>query len=114
MTGHRRWTDIRNAAMDEPVNQYLRAELRRANDVALELGRLRDQHDAIGTERHPIAEGSIEEAELAVPATECLTALRESIEDLGGRLEIVAVFPDQRVRLIPESCDDPEVSSATT
>lgn len=106
MTGHRKWSDIRNAVMDEPLHRHRRAELRRANDIARELGRLRDQRAASTAQAPPVTDGTIDAYELAVYETEYLAALRESVEDLGGRLDIAAVFPDQRITLSPEPCPD--------
>lgn len=111
MTGHRKWSEIRNAVMDEPLHRHRRAELRRANDVALELGRLRDQRAALTAQAPPVVDGTIDTYALAIHETEYLAALRESIEVLGGRLDIAAVFPDQRITLSPESCTDDETAS---
>ena len=110
MTGHRKWSDIRNAMLDEPIQRHLRDELRRANDLALEVGRLREQHAALAAQAPPAADGAIEPSELAIHETEYLAALRESIEALGGRLEIAAVFPDQRITFAPEPCAGDEIA----
>jgi hypothetical protein len=101
MTGHRKWSEIRNAVMDEPLHRHLRDELRHANDLALELGRLRDQRAADG-------DSTVGANQLVIHETEYLAALRDSIEALGGRLTIAAVFPDQRITLSPLPCTDGE------
>jgi len=110
MTGHRKWSDIRNAVMDEPLHRHRRAELRRANDVALELGRLRDQRAAVAAQTPPVADATSDAYELSIHETEYLAALRESIEDLGGRLDIAVVFPDQRITLSLEPCVEDETA----
>jgi hypothetical protein len=111
MPGHRRWSDIRNAAMDEPLHRHLRDELRRANDLAQKLVRLRDRRAAVTAPERPAADGMLDADEVAIHETEYLAALRESIEDLGGRLDIAAVFPDQRITLAPEPSTDDATSA---
>lgn len=106
MTGHRKWSEIRNPVMDEPVHRHLREELRRANDIALELGRLRARRAAKADQSSPTTTGDA----LVILESEYLAALRQSIEDLGGRLEITATFPDQRITLTPKSCTIDEAS----
>lgn len=93
MTGHRKWSEIRNTVLDDPLQRHLRNELRCANDLALQLAELREQRVV------PSADRQMGKASLALHETEYLTALREAIAALGGRLEISAVFPDQRVAL---------------
>jgi hypothetical protein len=107
MTGHHKWSDIRNALMDEPLHRHLREELRRVNDLALELGRLRDQRAAVTTPA-TVDDGTDGANQLVIHETEYLAALRDSIEELGGRLTIAAVFPDQCITLSPISCTNDE------
>jgi hypothetical protein len=110
MTSNRTWSDIHNAVMDEPLERHLRTELRHANDLALELGRLRNQRAAMAAQAPPAAGAPIDMYELSIHETEYLAALREGIEDLGGRLDIAAVFPDQRITLALEPCIDDETA----
>ena len=41
MSGHRPWTEIRNAALDEPLQRQRRAELRSVNDLVQAVARQR-------------------------------------------------------------------------
>lgn len=98
----KKFRDLAAPLYADPINRLLMDELGRAIDVALALGRLREGvgpagGNAEGQSSVPGAgDGCIEYHE-----NEYLSALRAYVEDLGGRLEVVAVFPDQRVLLVP-------------
>ena len=100
MAGHKKWRDLAAPLHADPVRHARIEEGKRALDVAIALGRLRERRGAtqmavagaLGTSQANVSriehEGNLQ-----------LSTLREYIEALGGRLEIAAVFPDMRVEL---------------
>lgn len=98
----KKFRDLAAPLRADPVNRLIMDEIGRAMDTALILGRLRDEHAASAARRAhdtaatPKAATSIKQCE-----GEYLAALRAYVEDLGGTLEIAAVFPDQRVLIEP-------------
>ena len=73
---------------DTPERRLRSEQRRRAMETGLALGKLCDETTHLPT--------SIEHEEDVY-----LSTLRESIELLGGHLEINAVFPDRTVTLVP-------------
>ena len=97
----RKFRELVEPLLADPVERERIEEMKRAGRIALALGRLCDG---------PSDERSAESEEsAAVPAqgyqiqeedSLFLATLKDHIEELGGRLEIVAVFPDRRVPLV--------------
>lgn len=103
----RPFSELTRKMPDTPERRLHSEQRRRAIRVGLVLGKLCDEHDAsqsgAGQTHADIQPGDtcIEHEEDIYLAT-----LRESVEMLGGELEIKAVFPDQTVTLVP--ADTPE------
>jgi hypothetical protein len=103
----RPFSELTRKSPDAPELRLRSEQRRRAIKVGLVLGKLCDEHEAAQTstgQTHSEAQSantSVEHEEDVY-----LKTLRESVEMLGGTLEIKAVFPDHAVTLVPD--DTPE------
>lgn len=101
------FSELKRKAPDTPERRLQSEQRRRAIKVGLVLGKLCDEHDVsrAGADQTYLEPGSgntsIEHEEDVY-----LTTLRDSVELLGGELEINAVFPDQIVTLVPAEKPD--------
>lgn len=89
----RRWSEIKRDA--GPAGEVHEAQLRAAMRDALALGHLREARDMKQTEvasRMGTDQGSVSRLERREDLY--LSTLREYVEALGGRLQLVADFPD--------------------
>jgi hypothetical protein len=95
------WSTLRDPIMSDPNRRAELEEIRRASRIVIELGRLLDSQcispkEAGTSESEPRAELT----QIPADAGRFLAVLKDGIEQLGGRLEIAAVFPDRRVDLM--------------
>ena len=95
------WSTLREPIMADPVRRAHIEEMSRASRLVIALARLCDSQ----SETPPGATTATDGSQPEVPhITEddslFLATLKEGIEELGGRLEVTAVFPDQRVPLL--------------
>lgn len=101
MSGHHEWSAIRREGGYDPTEEAYIEEGRRAYRVVNAIAALRDlEDDAKWYGRHhmqPVAEPRVSEIERA--EDEYLDTLAWFVADMGGRLEVVAVFPDERILL---------------
>lgn len=89
-------------ALSEPImkDEMRRArveEIERAMETVLALAQLKERPCETKTDESTADTGipHVSEADSLY-----LTTLRQGVEELGGRLEVTAVFPDHRVALI--------------
>ena len=101
MAGHRPFRTLRDPIMADPVRRARVEEMGRASRILIALARLLDSQcdtpegttaTADTAELRPIR---IEEED-----SEFLSTLKEGIEELGGRLEVAATFPDRTIQLL--------------
>lgn len=90
----RPWEQLRSKLPDTPELREQSKQRGRAMNVGLLLGELQDASWTTPDGQHEIS--SIEHEEDVY-----LSTLRDAVEMLGGQLEITAVFPDRKVRLVP-------------
>ena len=103
MTRHKFQT-LRDRYLTDPVERALVAEMTRAPRVLTALAELRDEApyepisalDAPGSDSRSVAQ-------IARDDSLFLTTLKDGVAELGGRLEVVAVFPGQRVPLLEQA-----------
>lgn len=96
-----KWSDIRRKTENNPASQARMERIRRAMDDVQAIAKLRDvDNDEKWSARHalqPVAEPRVSTIERA--EDEYLETLAAYIADMGGRLEVAAVFPDERILL---------------
>lgn len=88
--GTKPWSEIRRRIIRTPEEEARVTRMVSAGGIAHRLGQLRELPIAPGTTRH-----------LEHPADTFLTTLRSYVEDLGGVLDIRAVFPDEAIAIVP-------------
>ena len=108
--GHRKFSDIvgdispeRRARIDAIKEEY------RADAVAFNLAELRRHRNLTQAElgeRLKRAQASISAMETA--DDNLLSTVRSVVESMGGRLEMVAVFDDERIAIPTDEADDDE------
>lgn len=101
MTKTKPFAALAAKAMADPVRRERIAAYERAIDDALALGELRL---TLGLTQQDVAQ-ALEVTQANVSRIEheedlYLSTLRGYVEALGGELEVAAVFPDRRVRLV--------------
>ena len=98
MSGHRKWSTLRDQLRADPVKNERYEPMRRATADAVRLGKLRETRrktqvqlaEAIGSTQANVSR--LENRDDLYVSTLC-----EYVEALGGRLELRAVFPDDTV-----------------
>jgi hypothetical protein len=97
---HRKFSELVAPLDADPVRRVRNQEASRALRLVVDLGRFLD--DACETEEGPLPDPEVPPCELAIDVDDSvyLATLKEGIEALGGRLEVTAVFPDERVQLM--------------
>ena len=93
------FSELRQKMPDTPERRFKSAERRRGMEIGLALGKLCDEDSR-----------SLNVTKLEHHEGTYLATLRDSVELLGGHLEINAVFPDRTVQLVP--AEDDETSPA--
>src|SRR6266567_3453994 len=89
----------------DPKQRSELEKVKRAYDLILGLAALHHRQGRRPT-RSPESFGVSSEVVSQLERREdlCISTLRDTVESLGGRLEITAVFPEQRIRLgVPTS-----------
>ncbi len=97
----KKFQTLRDTYLTDPVERARVDEIGRAMNVVIALGRFYDSQ--CKTPHAGEIAGDITKPKrprIADDDSLFLATLREGIEELGGRLEVVAVFPDTTVRLI--------------
>ncbi len=89
------WSKITFKESSSPERQIRSAQHSSAITTAQELGKLLDDSNS----------SSLIGECLEYDEGVYLAALREDIKVLGGELEVKAVFPDQTIKLVPNSQD---------
>lgn len=101
------FSELKRKTPDTPERRLQSEQRRRAIDVGLALGKLCDEHDAAqaGTAQAHLDTRS---AHTSITHEEdvYLKTIRDSVEMLGGKLEINAIFPDRTVTLVPAEKPD--------
>lgn len=96
MSGHQKWSTLRDQLRADPVKNEHYEPMRQATADAVRLGKLREARqrtqvqlaEAIGT-----TQGNVSRLEKRDDLY--LSTLSEYVQALGGHLELRAVFPDQ-------------------
>ncbi|HEY7029764.1 MAG TPA: hypothetical protein VH482_00490 [Thermomicrobiales bacterium] len=99
MSGHRPFAELAAKMDADPEQRALVAEYERAMRDALALA---DVRATLGTNRQAVDDSSNGRTEVRCIQHDedtYLSTLRDYVEDLGGELELIAVFPEGRVRL---------------
>ena len=109
MTKTKNFEQLRSKLRADPESRILGEQYERAIRDALALGELRESYsDAQGG----VVDGSLDSradaAHVELRDNPYLSALSGYIAELGGRLEITAVFPDQRISLVVPSSEQAE------
>ena len=106
-----RFKKLSDEVLSDPVRRARVEEIERATGVALELAKIRESRQS--TQRQVAEELKVTQANVSRIEHESdlyLSTLRNYIEALGGRLEITAVFDDERIPII----DREETTEAVT
>lgn len=106
MSGHRPWREIRAKAMEDPEVRARVEELKRAYLDGDRLAKLREER--CGSQRALAAGAGVSQARVSQIESAndlYLSTLAWYVGELGGHLEIAAVFPDERVTLSPAGSD---------
>jgi hypothetical protein len=102
---HKNFRTLSEPLRVDPVHRAQLEETRRATRIVLALADLRGLNCEPGEEPR-LQDGVAEDALRIVDEDSLfLTYLREYIEDMGGRLEVTAVFPDRRVQLLDSKAE---------
>lgn len=94
---------LRDQVRSDPARSARVDELKRAMHTAMRLAELRESRKA--TQKQVASELNVSQANISRIEHESdlyLSTLKNYIEALGGRLEIAAVFDDERVVLVTE------------
>ncbi len=108
MSGHRKWSTLRDQLRADPVKNEQYEPMRRATADAVRLGKLREARrktqvqlaEAIGTTQANVSR-------LENRDDLYLSTLTEYVEALGGHLELRAVFPDEVVLIDVAAAKEP-------
>lgn len=106
------FSNLSEKALADPVRRARIEEIDRATGVALELAKLRESRDA--TQRVVADVLKVTQANVSRIEHESdlyLSTLRSYVEALGGRLEITAVFDDERIAIVDAQEATVEVQS---
>jgi len=100
MSGHRKWSEIRNKAHDSPE---ARAEIEQEMRIMEAITTLHQAREQRGVTQTELAR-ALDVSQANVSRTErkqdlFLSTIRRYVEALGGELEVRAIFPDQTVTL---------------
>lgn len=96
------WSTLRDSIMTDPSRRAEIDEMGRASRIAVALGMLLDAQCATPhNEAARSAEEQTETPRIPEDASLFLATLKEGIKELGGRLEIAAVFTD-RIELMEQ------------
>ncbi len=99
MSGHRKWSAIRVANGDEEPQALVEQEAR-LTDALLSLFQMRERRGVSQEELARIWDTSQPNVSKIERQSDVLVStLRRYVEALGGRLEVQAVFPEERVVL---------------
>ena len=98
MSGHKKWSTLRDQLLDDPVRNERYQSIRRATFDAARLGELREARERGQVQ---VAEtAGVTEADDSRLESETdlyLSTLQSYVAALGGQLELRAVFPDEVV-----------------
>ncbi len=109
MTKNKNFEQLRSKLRADPESRILGEQYERAIRDALALGKLRESHDDVQEEVADIpANLQNNAARVELLDNPYLSALSGYIAELSGRLEITAVFPDQRISLVVPSSEQAE------
>lgn len=97
----RPFSELRAKLPDTPESRMRSEQRRRAIEVSLVLGKLCDEHETAPTASQSPSDTQPAKTSIEHEEDVYLATLRESVEMLGGTLEINAVFPDQTVTHVP-------------
>lgn len=96
---HKPFRLLSEPVMADPLRRARVEEMGRAGRIVEALAELRGLNCEPGQRCQP-EHGAIEATQVTKGDSVFLTYLKEFIEDMGGRLEVTAVFPDERVQLM--------------
>jgi hypothetical protein len=99
VTGHKKWSELVAPLRADPVETYRAEEANRATRIILALADIRGLNCEAGQEHQP-SEGAAEAARVTEDDSLFLSYLSDYLKEMGGRLEVTAVFPDERVQLM--------------
>lgn len=103
----RPFSELRAKLPDTPERRMRSAQRQHAIEIALVLGKLRDECEAT-PQNVPDASNAphLKASHVSHQEDVYLSTLRSYVEMLGGELTINAVFPDQTVTLVPAKTPD--------
>jgi hypothetical protein len=97
----KKFQTLRDTYLTDPVERARVDEIGRAMKVVIALGKTYDSQCTSPQTSQAAGDGTDPNLPpIADDDSLFLVTLREGIEELGGRLEVVAVFPNTTVRLI--------------
>jgi len=109
MTKTKNFEQLRSKLRASPESRILGEQYERAIRDALALGKLRESYGGMQEEVADIPANSQDNAaRVELQDNAYLSALTGYIAELNGRLEITAVFPDQRINLVVPSSEQTE------
>ena len=109
MTKTKNFEQLRSKLRADPESRILGEQYERAIRDALALGKLRESYGGVQEDIADIPANSRDNAaRVELRGNAYLSALSGYIAELSGRLEITAVFPDQRINLIVPSSEQTE------
>ncbi len=109
MTKTKNFEQLRSKLRANPESRILGEQYERAIRDALALGKLRESYGGVQEDIADIPANSRDNAaRVELRGNAYLSALSGYIAELSGRLEITAVFPDQRINLIVPSSEQTE------
>ena len=101
MAGHTPWREVKSQrGADTPERQAMRASYRLAMEEALRLGQLREERGATQVEvgqTMGVSQANVSRLEHRDDLY--LSTLQGYVEALGGKLVLLAVFPDQTIEV---------------
>lgn len=109
---HKPFRILSEPLMADPLRRARVEEAGRANRIILALADLRGLNREAGAAPAPHDGAAAEMLRIGEEDSLFLDHLRFYIEEMGGHLEVTAVFPDERVQLLGSETKGPMVNTA--
>ncbi len=112
MTGHRKWTTVRQELRADPLQNERYEPMRRATEDAVRLGQLREARQMTQVElARALGSSQANISKIERRDDLYLSTLSEYVGALGGRLELRVVFPDEVVTIDVTSAEKQAAAS---